>query len=366
MRFCGILLASGSSQRFGADKLWQALDGRPVWLASLQSVAAAAGRWVVVMREEKAAEAARIAPPWCSVVTGGATRTESLRQGVRAVPAGFDAVLVHDGARPFCPPGLAERVAAAAAAHGAAYPAVPVADTVRLVHEGGSETLDRSRLVAAQTPQGVRLDWLQEALDLGVEATDEAALVELAGHRAVPVEGDPRNRKLTFVSDMPSPAECRTGIGYDVHRFSGDPGRTLMLGGVAFPGEPALEGHSDADAVLHAATDAILGAAGLGDIGEHFPDSDPQWAGANSGRFLRHAASLARAAGWNIINLDVTVIAERPRISHRRDAMRESIAACLEIEVGRVGLKATTNEGLGAIGRGEGIASFAVASLART
>lgn len=366
MRFCGILLAAGASERFGQDKVWLPWGGGPAWLAALRALQPGpAEHVVVVVAPGRLDEARLLLPPGASAVAGGASRTESLGRGLDSVPAGFDAVLVHDAARPFCSPELAQRVAEATREHGAAFPSVPVTDTVRLTSEAGAQELERSHLIAAQTPQGSRLDWLREALASGAEATDEAGLLAAVGKVAVPVPGEPSNRKLTYPGDLPSAREARTGMGYDVHAFSDDPARPMVLGGVLIPGVTGLQGHSDADAVLHALTDAVLGAVGAGDIGQHFPDTDRRWKGADSARFLSHAADLARRDGWSIVNVDVTVIAERPRIAQHRDEMRVAIARCLGVEPSRVGIKATTNEGLGAMGRGEGIAALAVATVER-
>jgi 2-C-methyl-D-erythritol 4-phosphate cytidylyltransferase/2-C-methyl-D-erythritol 2,4-cyclodiphosphate synthase len=366
MRFCGILLAAGASERYGQDKVWLPFGEGPVWLASLRALMPGPAEHVVVVVSDARLEEARaLLPPGSTAVAGGASRSDSLRRGVEAVPAGFDAALVHDAARPYCSVALAQRVAEATRAHGAAYPSVPVTDTVRYATDTGTQELDRSRVVAAQTPQGSRLDWLREALASGAEATDEAGMLAAVGHAAVPVPGEASNRKLTYGGDLHHERETRTGLGYDVHAFSDDPERPLVLGGVLLPGAPGLQGHSDADAVLHALTDAVLGAVGAGDIGQHFPDTDSQWRGADSAQFLAHAAALASGGGWSIVNVDVTVIAERPRIAQHRDAMRAAIGRCLGIDPGRVGIKATTNEGLGALGRGEGVAALAVATVER-
>jgi 2-C-methyl-D-erythritol 4-phosphate cytidylyltransferase/2-C-methyl-D-erythritol 2,4-cyclodiphosphate synthase len=196
------------------------------------------------------------------------------------------------------------------------------------------------------------------------------ALVEALGVHPEIVQGEPNNFKITTPEDLAraraiaSPAEVRVGIGYDIHPFSDDPSRKLFLGGVHFPDHRALDGHSDADVVLHAATDALLGAAGLGDIGQHFPNTDPRWRGAPSLTFLHHAGVLLAEAGWRIVNLDLTAIAESPKIMKKAPEIRSAIAQCLGIEDSRVSIKATTNERLGSIGRGEGIAAFATASIA--
>jgi len=286
-------------------------------------------------------------------------------------------VLVHDAARPFVDPALVAAVLAAARLHGAAVPAVAARDTVKRDDGTGfvAETLDRAPLRLAQTPQGARRDWMLEALRLavvsGVESTDEAQALERAGRRVALVPGDPANLKITTPDDWSDALRrfdedddaLRVGHGYDVHRFGGP--RGLVLGGVAFPGEVGLVGHSDADVVLHAAMDALLGAAGLPDIGHYFPPGDPRFASANSASLAREVAGHLRTAGFRIANLDLTLLAERPKIRERVSAMREAVASCFVTEAARVGLKATTLEGLGALGRGEGIACHAVALLRR-
>jgi 2-C-methyl-D-erythritol 2,4-cyclodiphosphate synthase len=269
--------------------------------------------------------------------------------------------------------------------HGAAIPGLPVADTVKHVETDLAsglvlvrKTIERSFLRLAQTPQGARRDWLREALEresaragLG-EVTDEAAALERAGRPVAVVPGDTTNRKITSLEDLElarthaagGARDLRIGSGFDVHRFGA--ARALVLGGVEFPGEPGLVGHSDADVVLHAAMDALLGAAGLDDIGAIFPPGDPAFAGADSRDLARDVARRVRAAGFRVGNVDLTVLAERPRIRERVDAMRESIGHALDLDPLRVGLKATTFEGLGTLGRGEGIACHAVALLERS
>jgi 2-C-methyl-D-erythritol 4-phosphate cytidylyltransferase/2-C-methyl-D-erythritol 2,4-cyclodiphosphate synthase len=274
-------------------------------------------------------------------------------------------------------PALVDAVVAATLEHGAAVPVLTVSDTVKEADAAGfvARTLDRSQLRLAQTPQGARTDWLLASLDRaegeGVEVTDEAHALERAGYRVAVVPGDRENVKITTPEDLseaarrlaPPASTLRVGTGFDIHRFGA--ALPLVLGGVAFPGEPGLTGHSDADVVLHAAMDAILGALGMDDIGAHFPPGDPRFAGASSAGLASGVARLAGEAGFEIVNLDLTLLAERPRIRDKVSAMRESIAACLGIPSTRVGLKATTLEKLGALGRGEGIACQAVVLLAR-
>ena len=309
------------------------------------------------------------------VVAGGARRQDSVARGFEAV-GGSGIVVVHDAARPFCSPDLIARTIDAARRHGAAVAAVPVQDTLKQRSVGGGRfvgrTLARDRIVRAQTPQAFRFDVLADAVRLGrtgVEATDEAGLAERAGHRVALVEGDSGNFKITTPRDFAAArriveetmATGRVGLGYDLHRF--EAGRPLLLGGVPIPHDRGLAGHSDADAVCHAVTDAILGAAAAGDIGRHFPDTDPRWKGASSLALLRSAAELVRARGFVVVNVDVVVVTERPRIAPHVEAMREALAAAVGVEPSAVGVKGKSSEGVGAIGRGEALEAHAVALL---
>jgi 2-C-methyl-D-erythritol 4-phosphate cytidylyltransferase/2-C-methyl-D-erythritol 2,4-cyclodiphosphate synthase len=324
-----------------------------------------------------------------SVVAGGTVRTDSVRAGLLALHE-CPLVLVHDAARPFASPELAQAVAEAAARGGAALAAVPVADTVKravspFVESGArqtgtdsqaelqvAETVDRSRLWLAQTPQGFRTELLREAFEkLGpaaAEATDECLLVERMGHPVTLVPGEPGNFKITTADDLlraraMTEAPVAMGIGYDVHPFA--PGRRLVLGGVEFDGD-GLAGHSDADICAHAIGDAILGAAGLGDLGRHFPDTDPRWEGVSSLVLLRRIADKAAENGWRVGNCDVTLAARRPRVAPRAEEMRGRLAEALGVSATQVNVKATTGEGLGFVGRAEGIAAHAVAVLYRS
>ncbi|HTN53910.1 MAG TPA: 2-C-methyl-D-erythritol 2,4-cyclodiphosphate synthase, partial [Anaeromyxobacter sp.] len=284
-------------------------------------------------------------------------------------------VLVHDAARPFASAGLAARVAAAAARDGAALAALPVTDTVKRAGPGEAprvaETLDRRALWLAQTPQGFRRELLLRAFEAaGAEAsavTDECALVERLGAPVTLVPGEAGNFKITGPDDLARAqalveAPVAMGVGYDTHRFAA--GRRLVLGGVEFEGDGLL-GHSDADVCAHAIGDAILGAAGLGDLGRHFPDTDPRWKGASSLALLREIAGKAAARGWRVGNCDVTLAARRPKIAPRAEEMRARLAEALGISPGQVNVKATTGEGMGFVGREEGIAAHAVALLVR-
>jgi 2-C-methyl-D-erythritol 4-phosphate cytidylyltransferase/2-C-methyl-D-erythritol 2,4-cyclodiphosphate synthase len=367
-----IVVAAGSGARFGGPKQWAPLAGRRVidWtVAGARASSSCAGVVVVV----PAGEVGRVQIPGADVVVaGGATRSGSVRAGLAEVPAAAEVVVVHDGARPLAPVPLFDAVVSAVASGAdAAIPGVALTDTVKRVGAGGlvTGTVDRSGLVAVQTPQAFAAGALRRAHAGAPEATDDGALVEAIGGRVVVVAGHPDNIKLTEVGDLAAAERAlgagsapvgasRVGLGFDVHPFSDDPERVLVLGGVTFPGERALAGHSDADAVAHAATDALLGAAGLGDIGEHFPDTDPRWAGADSIELLRTAAGLVRAAGWEPGNVDCSVVCDRPRLAPQRDEMqrRLSVAAGADVTV-----KGRRPEGLGALGRGEGVACWAVA-----
>ncbi len=310
-----------------------------------------------------------------SPVEGGASRQHSVLNGLEALTAQPpDLVAIHDAARPFVRPADIAACLKALSVPGVdgAVLGVPLADTLKRV-DGGAivETVPRAHLWRAQTPQVFRYAALLEAhrtaASLGANEatalTDDAAVAERAGLRVVMVAGHDDNRKITSADDLQQALamETRTAFGFDVHGFG--PGSAVMLGGVAIPHAQALAGHSDADVALHALTDAVLGTIGAGDIGKHFPPSDPQWRGAASDRFLRHAVGLVEAAGGRIVHLDLTLICEAPRIGPHREAMVESIARIAGVARDRVSVKATTTEGLGFTGRGEGIAAQAVATV---
>jgi 2-C-methyl-D-erythritol 4-phosphate cytidylyltransferase/2-C-methyl-D-erythritol 2,4-cyclodiphosphate synthase len=310
-------------------------------------------------------------------VFGGATRQGSVRAGLEALaPHRPDIVLVHDAARPFASAALVSRAIAAAADAMAAVPATPVSDTVKKIDRTGSvvETLDRSHLVTVQTPQAFAYPLLLDAHRRAAAAgrddfTDDAALAEWAGIAVTVFEGERTNVKLTTADDFAraeaehllAHADVRTASGLDVHAF-GD-GDHVMLGGVRIAHTRGVIGHSDADVALHALTDAVLGALADGDIGHHFPPSDPQWRGASSDRFLAFACARVRARGGVVAHLDLTIVCEAPRIGPHRDAMRERIAAIAGISAERVAVKATTSEKLGFTGRGEGIVAMATATV---
>ncbi len=313
-------------------------------------------------------------------VSGGARRQDSVRSGLEALAqASPSSVLIHDAARPFVDAPLISRVIASLDAHDGALPCLPVTDTLKRASEGRiTGTVERDRLWRAQTPQGFRFDAILAAhraasADVAREFTDDAGIAEWFGLDVALVEGSESNRKLTTVEDLRIADELlrsepsrptgtiRVASGYDVHAFG--PGDAVMLGGVRIPHAKKLTGHSDADVVLHALTDALLGVIAEGDIGVHFPPSDARWRGVASEIFLKHAASLVRERGGVIVHVDVTLICEAPRIGPHREPMRAAIAAMLGLEVGQISIKATTNEGLGFIGRGEGIAAMATATV---
>jgi len=315
-----------------------------------------------------------VAPP----VFGGATRQESIRRGLEALslaPSPPEIVLIHDAARPFVSGKLVER-AISAAVHGAAVPGVTPADTIKRVDGGGSvcETLPRAQLRAIQTPQAFRFELIsaahRKAALAGVsELTDDAAVAEFAGHCVHVFDGEESNMKITTPEDFARAeaklfaelADIRTGQGYDVHAFG--EGSHVWLGGIRLEHDRGLAGHSDADVLSHSITDALLGALADGDIGSHFPPSDPQWRAAPSRIFLAAAAAKVHARGGVIAHIDATIVCERPKLGPHRDAIRENLAKIMEISIDRVAVKATTSERLGFTGREEGIASLAVATI---
>jgi 2-C-methyl-D-erythritol 4-phosphate cytidylyltransferase/2-C-methyl-D-erythritol 2,4-cyclodiphosphate synthase len=303
-------------------------------------------------------------------VIGGASRRESVLAGLNGV--GHERVLIHDAARPFVPHAVIDRLLGALESHEGAVPVLPVVDTVaQRAGEVLGDTVDRSILARVQTPQAFHTHAIIEAHERWPkdrEATDDAQMLRAAGASVATVEGDVALEKLTYETDFALASQrhgammiTRTGLGFDVHAFDGD--GPVWLGGVAVPHSRGLAGHSDADVALHALTDALLGAAVLGDIGDHFPPSDPQWKGAPSRLFLDHAVELITARGGVIDHADLTIICEAPRIGPYRDSIRASIAEMLRLPVSRISVKATTTERLGFTGRAEGIAAQAVATI---
>ena len=381
MRVTAIIAAGGAGRRLGAGVPKQLLDvaGRPMLQRTVEAFTSHAEVADVIVAAP--ADIAAAPPDWLAgvhVVAGGSRRQDSVANAFAAVREDAEIVLVHDAARPFVSAAVISRAIAGAAEHGAAIVAIPVSDTVKLVDPEGTgaitATLARDRVFLAQTPQAFRRDVLREAVAVGrsgVDATDEASLAERAGHVVRVVAGDPDNVKITTARDLElaqrrltgAAGESRVGVGYDLHRLVN--GRPLVLGGVTIPAELGAQGHSDADVVCHSVTDAILGAARAGDIGQHFPDTDPAWKDASSLHFLREAAALVRRRGWAVENVDVVVLLERPKLAPHRQAVEASLAEALGIDVESVSVKAKTNEGVDGVGRGEAIAAHAVAMLRR-
>jgi 2-C-methyl-D-erythritol 4-phosphate cytidylyltransferase/2-C-methyl-D-erythritol 2,4-cyclodiphosphate synthase len=391
MYVTAIIAAGGRGERLGASRPKQLLeiDGRTILERSVNAFVSHADVTdvVVALPDELISRppayltnAAKV----LTVVAGGARRQDSVASAFRAVSTHADVVVIHDAARPFVSADLIARTIAEAAKYGAALAALQARDTVKSVSGGVvSATLDRETIFLAQTPQAFRRDVLRDALAVAVDATDEAALAEKAGHQVWIVEGDVSNIKITTPDDLAlaetivrsakaGSAEARSakafalraGLGYDLHRLVD--GRPLILGGVTIPFEKGLAGHSDADAICHAVTDAILGAAGAGDIGRHFPDTDPAWKGASSIDLLRRAVDVIRAQGLLVSNVDATVILERPKLAPHVDAMRANLADALGVAIDRVSIKGKTNEGVGELGRGEAIAVHAIAMVRST
>lgn len=379
-----IIAAGGRGTRFGAERPKQLLEiaGVPMLQRSTEAFLSAPVITDVIVAlpaDLMAHPPAYLVRDRVRLVCGGARRQDSVAAAL-ALAQAADLVVVHDAARPFVSGALIARVVACAQEHGAAIAAIAAKDTVKRRSRDGAVvgTLDRSEIALAQTPQAFRREVLEAALEKAgaVEVTDEAMWAERAGYTVKLVEGDPRNMKVTTPEDAEL-AEAvarhgqttwvtrglRIGNGYDLHRLVA--GRPLILGGVQLPFEKGLLGHSDADAVCHAVTDAVLGAAGCGDIGRHFPDTDPAWKDADSLALLRGAMSVVRAAGFAVVNVDVTVVAERPKLAPHVDAMRANVAAALDVAASQVSVKGKTNEGVDSMGAGESIAVHAVALLAR-
>jgi 2-C-methyl-D-erythritol 4-phosphate cytidylyltransferase/2-C-methyl-D-erythritol 2,4-cyclodiphosphate synthase len=379
MRCIALVVAAGRGTRLGAPLPKQYLPLGGVRLLRHSLVALRAHPRIAAVRAiihpddralyDEAAAGLDLLPP----VAGGAERQDSVRNGLESLEAlAPDHVLIHDGARPFLDAAIVDRVLDALSDKPGAIAAMPVTDTVKRA-EGGAiaETVDRSALWRAQTPQGFRFPAIlaTHRAAAGRQLSDDAAVAEHAGLAVALVAGSEENFKVTTMADLARAerhlasrlGDVRTGQGFDVHAFG--PGDRVWLCGIAVPHEQGLVGHSDADVGLHALTDALLGAIGAGDIGQHFPPSDPRWRGAPSHRFLRHAAELVATKGGIVAHVDVTLICERPKIGPHRQAMAARIAEILAIGEGRVSVKATTTEKLGFTGRGEGIAAQAIATV---
>ncbi|HEX6866425.1 MAG TPA: bifunctional 2-C-methyl-D-erythritol 4-phosphate cytidylyltransferase/2-C-methyl-D-erythritol 2,4-cyclodiphosphate synthase [Caulobacteraceae bacterium] len=371
------MVAAGSGSRAGpgAAKQWRMLAGKPVLRWSAEALASAGAREIIVVvskgAEDDAAQALSGLTGW-RTTEGGATRAKSVQAGLQVLTGPDDeAVLIHDAARPFVTARHVKALLTALIDADGAIPALPVSDTLKQSVNGHSMTASREGLWRAQTPQAFRKLRLIEAYaawSAEADPTDDAAVIEAAGGRVALADGDPMLMKLTWPEDFEMAERLagatritRIGQGYDAHRFG--PGDAVWLCGVKIDHDQSLVGHSDADAGLHALTDALLGAIGEGDIGDHFPPSDPKWKGAPSDRFLTHAVELLTAKGGRVLNADVTLICEAPRIGPHRQAMRERVAELLGVSVDRVSVKATTTEGMGFTGRGEGLAAQAIVSV---
>lgn len=363
-----LIVAAGSGERAGGSvpKQYRTVAGKALLAHAIDQLShPAIGAIQVVIGEGQEAlyEAAIGDRALPAPIIGGATRRESVANGLTALGEA-DAVLIHDAARPFLPGAVIDRLLDALESHDGAVPVLPVVDTLT-TRDG--DLVDRDALVRVQTPQAFRLPAIRaaHAAWTGDEPTDDAQVARAAGLDVVLVEGDPALEKLTWEADF-ARAEAarmipRTGTGFDVHAFG--PGDHVWLGGIRIPHTRGLKGHSDADVALHALTDALLGATAAGDIGEHFPPSDPRWKGAPSALFLEHARGLVEAAGGRIVHADVTIVCEAPKVGPHREAMRRTIAGLLRLPLSRISVKATTTEKLGFTGRGEGIAAQAVATI---
>lgn len=385
-RVAALLVAAGRGTRAGGDgpKQYRLVGGRTVLTHAIdlfERHPRVSHIITAIHRDDGAAysDAAAGFRKTLAPAIGGETRQSSGLAGLEALAHDPpDVVLIHDAARPFASQALIDRAIDAALSHGAAAPGLPVTDTIKVVDPSGHvvETPSRTTLRAMQTPQAFRFDLILEAHRRAAAAaieglTDDAAVAEWAGHRLHVFLGEAENMKLTHpadfeaserrLSDLAALGDVRTGQGFDIHSFA--PGDHVTLGGVTIAHDQALSGHSDADVLLHAITDALLGAIGDGDIGSHFPPSDMQWKGAASRLFVEHAVHLIKARGGAIAHIDVAIQAEAPKIGPHREAMRQAIATIAGISVDRVGVKATTMEKLGAIGRREGISALAIATV---
>ena len=376
MDFSAVIVAAGSGSRAGPGtaKQWRVVAGKPVLRWSVEALLAAGARQVAVVLppngEVAAHEVLAGLGGWIPAI-GGATRALSVQAGLAALTGPTDEiVLVHDAARPFVTASHVKSLLEALQTADGAVPALAVADTLKRRDGDRTITVPRDGLFRAQTPQAFRKDRLLRAYAawMSGEPTDDAAVIEADGGTVALAPGDPMLMKLTYPEDFQMAETLagaqrivRIGQGYDAHRWG--PGEAVWLCGVRIDHDKTLIGHSDADAGLHALTDAILGAMGDGDIGDHFPPSDPQWKGASSDRFLVRAVERMKARGGRLLNVDVTLICERPKIKPHREAMRTRLAELLELPLDRVSVKATTTEGMGFTGRGEGLAAQAVVSL---
>lgn len=381
MKACALIPAAGRGERFGKgiNKVFAEIAGKPVLAHTLSVFEScdAIGEIIIVTGKDDIEAVGKLVDRFgfkkvTHIVAGGRERQDSVRSGLEKVTC--DVVAIHDAARPMVTCAIIERSIEEALKSGACVAAVPVIDTIKKAKgKTVSGTVDRTNLYSIQTPQTFKTDLIRKAYEQayaeGIYATDDAALVERVGEKVTIVEGSYDNIKITTPSDIELASmklgaqEQRTGIGFDVHALV--EGRKLILGGVEIPYEKGLAGHSDADVLVHAIMDALLGAAALGDIGRHFPDSDPIYKGISSLKLMGHVGGLLTQHGWKIINIDAVVICEQPKISVHVPVMVGNIAKCLNIDPGRISIKGTTTEKLGYTGRGEGIASQAVAVIGK-
>ncbi|MEC3911291.1 bifunctional 2-C-methyl-D-erythritol 4-phosphate cytidylyltransferase/2-C-methyl-D-erythritol 2,4-cyclodiphosphate synthase [Sphingobium sp. CR2-8] len=378
-KIVALIVAAGQGSRAGGEvpKQFRMVGGKAVLAHAYDALAAHGGIdaiHIVLGEGQDATARGLLGDREAGFVTGAESRRGSVRAGLEAIAAagGADVVLIHDAARPFLPAAVIDRLLAALQDAPGAIPALPVADTL-VRGKGGvmGDGVDRADLYRVQTPQAFRFDaiWAaHRAWDIARDATDDAQILKAWGHDVILVQGDERLEKLTYPQDfaraeagLATPRTTRVGMGYDVHRLA--PDEELWLGGILVPHDRGLAGHSDADVALHAIVDAMLGALAEGDIGSHFPPSDPQWRGAASDQFLAYARDRVAARAGVIDHIDLTIICEAPKIGPHRDAMRARIAEILAVPIDRVSVKATTTERLGFAGRREGIAAQAVATL---
>ena len=372
--FAAVVVAAGAGSRAGGAKQWRTMGGKPVIRWSVEALLRAGAADLIVVAPAgagaEAGEALAGLTGW-RLAPGGASRADSVRNGLAALGGPDDRpVLIHDAARPLLDAAVIRRTLDALADADGALPALPVADSLRRAADSlMTDAIERDGLWRAQTPQAFPYRKIVDAFAAWPDdepATDEATVVQRAGGRVRIVQGDPRLMKLTYPEDFAMaealiPRRTRVGTGFDVHRWG--PGDAVWLCGVEIAHDQTLIGHSDADAGLHALTDAVLGAMGDGDIGDHFPPTDPRWKGAASDQFLAHAVERLHARGGRLVNVDVTLICERPKVKPHRQAMRERLAELLALPLHAVSVKATTTEGLGFTGRGEGLAAQAVATI---
>lgn len=373
-RFAAVVVAAGKGLRAGQSlpKQFARWRGKPVLRHSVEALAAAGAEPIVIAIPEGGAQAAGdvlSGIDGVQTVTGGATRQESVRAALEALaPLAPPAVLIHDAARPTLPKAVIERLLETLESSPGAIPVLPVVDSLALAEEDRmAGSAQRESLRRVQTPQAFRFAEILAAHRTWsgpVDAGDDAQVARAAGMAVALVAGDEALKKLTFAEDfMDDLPALRTGLGYDVHRLAA--GEELWLCGMQIDHDKGLAGHSDADVGIHAVVDALLGAVAAGDIGQHFPPSDPQWKGAASARFLQHASALVSQAGYRIGNIDLTLICEAPKIGPHREAMRARLAELAGVDLVQVSVKATTTERLGFAGRGEGIAAQAVATVLR-